>query len=72
MHYHTIKQPQSSLPTVLVPSSAMRSCERRLQIPTVWFCLEGKGTFTLLSCQGPHAQTLGTGPDQDLWAPKTS
>lgn len=34
MHYHTIKQPQSSLPTVLVPSSAMRSCERRLQIPT--------------------------------------
>lgn len=31
----------------------------------VWFSLEGKGTFILLSYRGPHAQTLGTGPDQD-------
>lgn len=72
MYQHTIKQPQRFLPTVLMLSSTMRSCEQRLQIPKVWFSLEGKGTFTLLTFQGPHAQTLGIGPDQGPWALKTS
>lgn len=52
MYHHTIKQPQRFLPTILMLSSTMRSCEKRLQIPRVWVSLEGKGTFTLLSFKG--------------------